>query len=160
MALQSTVNTKQAFGLVGTFYDDSARTVAPYNLKKAAGGTMPTIGCAFTTSSSAPHDATLAGSGVFAGILVAPKEYVTQSLAATLELAENTIGELCTKGHVVVVSETAVSVGYVAAYNTTTGKISAYADAESVPETHTLIAGAKFVYENASIGEVSILELN
>lgn len=31
--LQKTVNTKQAFGLVGTFYDDSARRVAPYNVQ-------------------------------------------------------------------------------------------------------------------------------
>lgn len=160
MTLQKSVNSKQAFGLVGTFYDDSARTVAPYNLKAAAGGTLPTIGCAFTTSAAAPHDATIGTGDVFAGILVAPKEYVTSSLAASLELAEDSIGELCTKGHVVVASETAVSVGYVAAYNNTTGKISAYADADSVPETHTLIAGASFVYENAAIGEVSILELN
>lgn len=160
MALQSSVNTKQAFGLVGTFYDTSARTVAPYNLKKAAGGTLPTIGCAFTTSASDPKTATIGDGDVFAGILVAPKEYVTSSLAATLELPEGTIGELCTKGHVIVKSETAVSVGYVAAYSKTTGKISAYADAASVPNTHVQIAGASFVYENAAVGEVAILELN
>ena len=31
--LQTSVNAKQAFGLVGTFYDDSARRVAPYNVQ-------------------------------------------------------------------------------------------------------------------------------
>lgn len=31
--LQTTVNAKQAFGLVGCFYDDSPRRVAPYNVQ-------------------------------------------------------------------------------------------------------------------------------
>lgn len=160
MTLQKSVNSKQAFGLVGTFYDDSARTVAPYNLKAAAGGTLPTIGCAFTTSAAAPHDATIGDGDVFAGILVSPHEQVISGLSASLELPAGTIGELATKGHVIVKSETAVSVGYVAAYSKTTGKISAYADTASVPNTHVQIAGASFVYENAAVGEVAILELN
>lgn len=159
MTLQKSVNSKQAFGLVGTFYDTSARTVAPYNLK-AAGDVLPTIGCAFTTSAAAPHNATIGDGDVFAGILVSPHEYIINGLSASLELADGTIGELCTKGHIVVQSETAVNVGYVAAYNKTTGKISAYAKAGDVPNTHVQIAGAKFVYENAAVGEVSILELN
>ena len=32
MALQSTVNQKLAFGVVGSFYDDSPRSVAPYTV--------------------------------------------------------------------------------------------------------------------------------
>ena len=280
--LQKSVNTKQSFGLIGTFYDDSARRVAPYNVHanpteavaaagvitlganpsaddtvtvadktykfvaavssandvkigtdaagtianlvaainggegagtdygtgtvansfvsaeagsgkvdltaKSAGlsgnaialsasftsgsntvtafsggadaGVAPFIGRAFTTSSANVNDAVCGGTGVFAGILVSPHEMVTNGLDATLEVAENAIGELATMGHVVVKSTTAVSVGYVCAFNKTTGELAAYDAAGSVPATHTLIANAQFVFVNASVGEVAGLELN
>ena len=126
----------------------------------ADAGVAPFIGRAFTTSASNPHDAITGGTGVFAGILVSPHEYIINGLDATLELPENTIGQLATMGHVVVKSTTAVSIGYVCAFNKLTGELAAYADAGSIPATHTQIAGAKFVYENAAVGEVAILELN
>lgn len=147
-----------AIALASSF-TSSSNTVTPFSGGSDA-GEAPFIGRAFTTSASDPHDAVTGGTGIFAGILVSPHEYVTNGLDATLELAENSVGELATMGHVVVKSTTAVSIGYVCAFNKLTGELAAYADAGSIPATHTQIAGAKFVLENAAVGEVSILELN
>lgn len=160
MTLQTSVNSKQAFGLVGTFYDDSPRRVAPYTILAAAGGTPATIGYAFTSAVATPEKASAGGSDVFAGVLVSPKELTIDGLSATLEVSAGTIGELCTMGHVIVKPTTAVSIGYVAAYNTTTGEIAGYSAAAQIPETHTAIPNGKFVLVNASVGEVAVLELS
>lgn len=156
--LQTTVNAKQGFGLVGSFYDDSARRVAPYNLK-ANSGVNPKIGNVFTIDSTDVESAVIGGSGVFGGILVSPHEYALSGLAASLELPAGTIGQLCTFGHVVVKSATAVSVGNVAGFDNATGAISAYADAASVPEGSTLIPNAKFILVNAEANGLAVLEL-
>ena len=157
--LQKTVNTKQAFGLVGTFYDDSPRRVAPYNVNKTAGGTAATVGCAFTADTSDVTKAIMGGTGAFLGILVSPKEYIINGLSASLEVQDGTIGQLCTMGHVIVKPTKAVTVGYVAAFNNTTGAIEAYANASSVGEGSTLIPNAKFVFVNALANEPAVLEL-
>lgn len=158
MPLQSTVNSKLAFGLVGTFYDDSARRVAPYNLTATAGGLPATIGFAFTQGAT-DGTATCGGTGAFLGVLVSPHEHVISGLTATLELTAGTIGQLCTFGHVIVSPTTAVSVGYVGAYNNTTGAIEGYADASSVAQGSTLIPNSKFIFVGATANQPAVLEL-
>ena len=71
--LQKTVNTKQAFGLVGTFYDDSARRVAPYNVQSNP-----------ATASAAAGEITL-GANPTANdtVTVADKTYTFKSTAST-----------------------------------------------------------------------------
>ena len=279
--LQKTVNTKQAFGLVGTFYDDSARRVAPYNVQsnpataskaegeitlganptandtvtvadktykfvaspasandvkigtnvagtvanltsainggegagttygtgttanafvsatagsgkvsleaKSAGasgnaialtasftsdsnevvafadgadaGSVAKVGCAFTVDSSDRTKALVGGTGAFAGILCSPHELVINGLDATLEVPSGTIGQCATFGHIIVKPTTAVSVGYVACYNNTTGEIAGYASAGSIPAGSTQIANAKFVFVDALANEPAVLEL-
>jgi hypothetical protein len=103
--------------------------------------------------------AVMGGSGAFLGILVSPHEYVLNGLTASLEVENGSIGQLCTFGHIIVKPTTAVSVGYVAAFNDTTGAIEGYADAESVAEGSTLIPNAKFVFVNALANEPAVLEL-
>lgn len=159
--LQNQVNSKQAFGLVGSFYDDSPRRVAPYTIKTNpdAQGSALAVGGAYTTTSATPTVAIIGGEGIFAGILVSPHEMVAQTLAPSMAVVSGTIGQLCTMGHVVVKAENAVNVGYVAAYNNTTGEIAGYANTGAIPETHTAIPNGKFVFVNAALGETAVLEL-
>lgn len=157
--MQTTVNAKQAFGLVGTFYDDSARRVAPYNLAATAAGVAPTIGRVFTADANDVNKAVMAGEGSILGVLVSPHEYTLNGLDTSLALTAGTVGEICSFGHIVVASTTAVSVGNVAAYNKTTGEIGAYANTAGVPSTHVQIPNARFILVNAAIGEPAVLEL-
>lgn len=158
MAFQQSVNTVQPFGLVGSFYDDSARRVAPYVLNAATGGTAATIGYAFTQGAT-PDQAVCGGEGAFLGILVSPHEYVLNGLNPSLELADGTIGQLCTFGHVIVLPTTETKVGYVAAYNNTTGAIEGYATADDVAAGSTLIPNSKFIFTDNAANTPSVLEL-
>ena len=154
MTLQSTVNDKQAFGNIGAFYDDSPRRVAPYVLDAAC-----PVGNACTLVALAEGHCTKGGSGAFGGILVNGHEYVKEGLAASLDVPAGTNVQLCTMGHVVVKTTTAASVGYVAAFNDTTGAIEAYAASGSVPSGSTLIPNAKFVFVSAAQDGLAVLEL-
>lgn len=159
MTLQKTVYTQQAIGVIGDFADDSPKRVAPYNLT-ANGEVMPVIGCAFTQG-TADNEATIGGSGAFVGVAVNSKDYaIYNNLTASLELPDNSIGQLCTMGHVYVTSTTAVTPGYIAAFNPTTGAIAAYEDSEAAgTASATVIPNAKFIRISAKANEVAILEL-
>lgn len=153
MAFQKTVNTKLAFGVVGSFYDDSARRVAPYTVSGGA------IAKAYTIDPVDPSKAVVGGTGIFAGLAVNSKEYAIRGLSASLEFADGAIAQLCTMGHVIVACENAVEIGQAAFFNQTTGAIKAAA-AGSSEDGYTEIKGSKFVFVAAAQGEVAVLELN
>lgn len=149
---QTQVNIKQAFGVVGDFYDDSPRRVDPYIV---AGGS---IGQYFTISTDDPKLATVGGAGIPGGIAVNSKEYALAGLSASLTFANGAIAQLCSMGRVVVAATTAVTIGQTAFYNTTTGAIAA-GTAGAEMAGHKEIVGSKFVLVNALAGEVSVLQL-
>jgi len=163
MAFQTTINQFLAAGIEGEYADDSPRREAGYILLAQRDVSenitaLPKIGCVFTQA-EADGQAVVGGDGVFAGILVNPKEHVNQAnLSASLELPDGSQGGLCTMGHVYVKSATAFAPGYVAAYANATGAISAYASASSIPETSTQIP-AQFVKISGSANGVGILEI-
>jgi hypothetical protein len=161
MTIQSVVYAKQCAGIEGDFFDDSPRRVLAKNLNASAGGTLPTIGNAFTYTAAPadPSQVSMGGSGAFAGILVNGKELVrSNGLTAGLTVSDGTIGSICSMGRVWVKVDAAVNVGYLACYNTTTGSISGIASG-SAPSGYTLIPNAKFVAVNAGAGELAVLEL-
>lgn len=162
MALQSNVNVKQAVGVIGDFFDDSPRRVIARNLNAGANGDLPTIGNAFTYSAVAtdPTQVAMGGTGVFAGILVNGKELVrSNGLTSGLTVADNSVGSICSMGHVWVKVEGAVQVGYLACYNTTTGAITGIASG-SAESGYALIPNAKFVAVNADADGLAVIELN
>lgn len=116
------------------------------------------VGIAFTHVSGSESKAQVGTSGVFAGILVNPQEMKRGSLDASLVVENNSVGQLCTMGHVFVKSLTDVAIGYVVAYDNTTGELSGYSSAGSIPGTSTQIANARFL-SNGTAGEVVKLEL-
>lgn len=152
MALQSVVNEKLAFGVVGSFYDDSPRIVDPKIVESGS------IGCAFTLDASDPNKAVLGGTGLFAGIAVNSKEYTITGLGASLNFKSGDEAQICSMGRIVIKAENAVSVGNVAFFNKTTGKITA-GDTGDTIEGYTEIAGSKFVLVDSTQGGLSVLEL-
>ena len=156
MAFQTTVNQELAAGIAGDYADDSPRRDTSYILI-ANDEQNPTIGAAFTLNGE-DGQAQIGGSGDFAGILVNSKMYANyNNLTAGLELPSGSQGSLCTFGHIYVESATAFEPGYIAAFDTTTGAISAYADSTSAEGT--VIDNAKFIGYSGDAGEIGILQL-
>lgn len=163
MTFQTKVNEYLAVGVVGEYADASPRREAGYILLSNTVDDveyLPTIACAFTVSTDTEGAAQVGGSGVFAGVLVNPKQFANyQGLNATLELPSGLQGGLCTFGHVYVQPATAYEIGYVAAFNTTTGAINAYATSDDVETGYTLIENAKFIKYSGEADTIAVLEL-
>src|SRR5580658_4743067 len=114
---QNTVNIWSTLGVVGDMAFDGPMRAEPYNL--FSNGTPNIIGNAFTVSSGANPEpsgnsavagnATVGGTGVFAGILINSKDYASYGttgtggpLNPTLTLPDYSIGQLATMGHFIV----------------------------------------------------------
>lgn len=152
MALQSVVNTKLAFGVPGSFYDDSPRRVAPYAVESGA------IGKAFTLASTEGR-AVVGDDNAFAGIAVNSKEYPISGLSASLTFKSGAIAQLCTMGHIVVVCDNAVSVGNACYYKEADGTLHAGATGQTI-EGYIEIPNSKFIFvAGASAGDPVVLEL-
>lgn len=120
----------------------------------------PRFACAFTESADSEGLAQLGGNGLFAGLLVNPKMYVNyMNLEPTLELPNGSQGGLCTFGHVLVRSQSAFAIGNIAAYDKTTGRISAYVNEGAIPSNAAVIPNSRFIRYAGNAGEVGILEL-
>ena len=125
MSFQSTVQTLQAFGVIGEIIRNVPVISTPWNL---VGTPDNTIGNAFTVTSEGVAEC--GGDGVFAGILVNPKSYTTSgttsgTLEPTLVLPDNSVGELLTAGEIVVTLASAASIGDAVIYDETDGSLDA-----------------------------------
>ena len=123
---QSSVSMDQGFGVVGEVFTNGPLRTEAFTLVSSPA--VNTIGNAFTVT--AEGVATAGGdAGVFAGILVNPKHYATSgttaggTLAPTLALPDNTIGELLTMGEIVVSLSNAAVIGSGVYYADATGAL-------------------------------------
>lgn len=148
-SFQSAVNIFQAFGVVGEILLAGPTRAAPAILDSDA--VPQKIGNAFTWVSGANAGnnsnqnvagvAKVGGTGVFAGILVNPKVYAAQgtvaggTLAPTLVVPDQTIGELLFMGEIVVSLPGPANQGDLVVYDPLTG------DLNSIPPT-TLFTGS------------------
>lgn len=152
---QQTININQPLGYAGELAFSGPTRALPYNLVSTP--QVNAIGNAFTVVNGANPDpaagsanagtAKVGGTGVFAGILVNPKEYasfggVAGPLAATYNLPENAIGILMTMGIILVnISNTTASVGDLVYFDQTTGALTSvpeFASFTGVVATNTL----------------------
>ncbi len=134
---QSTVNIYNALGIVGEVAFDGPIRAGSYNLYSA--GVANKVGYAYTVTNGINPDpsknsgnagsAQVGGTGVFAGILVNPKEYALRGtlaggpLAASLDLPDYSIGDLLTMGEVFVNLPGGASVGDLVTYDPLTGAL-------------------------------------
>lgn len=167
MPFQSTVNTYNALGIPGDIAFASPMKVQPYNLNSSA--QAQTIGFAFTVVNGGDPDAVNAapnaglarvgGTGVFAGILLNPKVYASTGvtgnpLGSSLNLPDNSVGQLMTEGFVNVALGNTAKVGDLVLYDTTTGAITSVPPSSSftgVVATNTLTVSS-YVAGGAPLG--------
>lgn len=144
---QSTVNVNLGFGVPGELIVDGPQRVDSLTLD----GTGGTIGLAFTKSSTTniatQGGAIVAGTNLFAGILVNPKAYASfgtnsAPLDPTLFLGPNTQGEFLTMGTIVVTLVGAAEIGDLVQYNETTGVLSAITPGTSPASGFALVPNA------------------
>jgi hypothetical protein len=149
---QSAVNIYNPAGYPGELAFTGPLRAAPYNLVSTPNPNR--VGRAFTITSAANPDpvygvpggstlgapiagtARAGGTGVFAGILVNPKEYALYGaslapLAASLDLPEQTIGSLLSMGYIWADLPGPANIGDLVTYDTTTGELNSIAPTAS-----------------------------
>lgn len=136
MGFQQAININQAIGVLGEVAFSGPQRATPYNLVSTP--LLNNIGYAYTVVSGADPDpladtpnagtATVGGSGVFAGILIGPKEYAsfgstTGPLNPVIALPDNSVGELLEMGSIFVNLPGPASVGDLVTYDPLTGAL-------------------------------------
>jgi hypothetical protein len=139
-AFQSIVNIWSAAGVVGELAFDGPLRAAPYNL--FSNGVPNLVGNAFTVTSGGNPDpvpgsaiagtAQVGGTGIFAGILVNPKDYASYGtingpLNPTMVLPDYSIGQLATMGYYWVNLPGPANVGDLVTYDPLTGNLNSVA---------------------------------
>jgi len=138
MSLQQSVAFQTCFGVPGDFYDNSPRRVDPWTIN-SPDPTQNVFGRVFTNLNPAlVNTARAGGTGLFAGYLVASKDYALtgvlgNALAPSLVLPNFEIGQLCTMGNIVVQLASPAQIGDLVIYNTTTGVLGTIAPGAPVP---------------------------
>lgn len=156
--MQSSVSLKQGFGVAGDLFSNGPVRTKPYTLVSTPA--VNTIGNAYTIT--AEGVATVGGdAGIFGGILVNSKEYASigttagGSLAPTLVLPDNTIGELLTMGEIVVYLSNAAVIGSGVYYTDATGVLGC----GTASTGQTQIDNAKVVRYATSGAGLAVIEL-
>lgn len=126
MTIQTTVSLQQGFGVPGELMTDSPHRAQPFTIVTTDHPEYNVMGRAFTVTDQG--FATAGGTGVFAGLLVGPKEQANygvdgNTLGATLTIANNVVGECCTMGEVIVSLPGAAGIGDLVTYDTSTGEL-------------------------------------
>ena len=163
MSFQSIVRLVMTLGIIGEIIFDGPCRARPANL--VSGGVANTVGKAFTWDAANDDEAGAGsiGAGAFAGILIHPKHYALRGtvaggpLAPTLDLPNESIGELLSMG-TIIVDLTIVGTGKV-------GEPIFYVDATGALGSgtagggQTQIANAKIDRENISGAGLAIITL-
>jgi len=139
MGIQTVVNVTQGFGIIGERYDNSPVRSQPFMLNSASAANN-VFGRAFTVlSEGVARAGNPGGTNVFAGILVNPKSHAllgsaSNTLAASLTLANNVTAEIANMGCFVVTLPTASSpIGNLVIYDNTTGVLETIAPGADLP---------------------------
>lgn len=163
MPFQSTVALKTGFGVPGEFADTGPRLVQPFNLVSAL-ASYNVFGRGFSITSEGTAAAGNTGSAKFAGILVSPKESALlgtsgDTLAPSLQIANNKPGQLCTMGGVIVSLPAAAAIGDLVVYDNTTGILTTITPSTSLPAGKSPAYAFVDVYTVPSGGGYAVIRL-
>lgn len=137
----------------------STATVVAMHGGVDAGSPAPVLARFYTLDESGR--AVMGGNGVQLGLAMNNGSVALfGGLEASLEVPTYTACDICSFGHVYVKVTEQVAIGNLAAYDTTTGEIHAYAATGDAPAGCTAITGAAFISASSAAGQVAILSLN
>lgn len=165
MSLQTSVRVDQTTGIVGEIIYSGPHRAIP-GILNTTDATLNVIGRAFTHVAANDLQVAAGGTGVFAGILIAPKEMTTSgtsaggTLAATLTMPNNTNVELLRMGYVVVSLSTDAAIGDDVCYVDATGALFAVDPGAAAGAGNTKIPNANVAYNNISGAGLAIIELS
>lgn len=129
MSFQSTVNFDRAIGIIGEPLVDQPSRIAPL-LTNSVDASYNVFGRAFTFVAGSDTQAAAgnaSGNGIFAGLLVTPKEHSSSgtaadgALAPTLTLRNNEVAAFLKEGSCIVTLPAAANIGDLVYYDNTTG---------------------------------------
>ena len=149
--MQTVIEKKLAFGVVGEFYDDTVKKVDTYLLNSDDN----VIGTAFTQVSEGL--ATKGAAGLFVGLLVLPKQYVnySSSLESTNSIPKGTQASISKTGRVVANVNGVAAVGDTVFFDNTTGLLGA----GTAGAGQTQVPNCKVFYYAAEANGLCVLEL-
>lgn len=162
-AVQTTVNINYGFGVIGEVIQDGPTRAASRIVNSS--GTPNVIGYAYTRSNTTDictvGGTITNGSTVFGGILANPKEYASYgttagTLAPTLTLPDNWLGDFVEMGTIVVNLTTAANIGDQVIYATATGALGAVAPGAAAGTGNAFVPGAVVRSYTAAPGLVAI----
>ena len=165
MGLQTSVRADQASGVVGEIIYSGPHRAIP-GILNTTDATQNVIGRAFTHVAANDLQVAAGGTGVFAGILIAPKEMTTSgtsaggALAATLTMPNNTNVELLRMGYVVVSLSTDAAIGDDVCYVDATGALFAVDPGAAAGAGNTKIPNANVAYYNTTGAGLAVIELS
>ena len=151
MAFQKSVSFSQPLGIPGEFYDAAhPRRVTAWKLDNAE----QSVGRVFTFNGEG--NPVQGGSGVFAGILVHPKEHARLGLDANIAVRQGVSGGLADKGRIIVKTTAAAVLNGPVYYAVATGEIAGSAPDDGL----TALPCARFIFVDAAADELAVVELN
>lgn len=161
MGLQTSVRADQATGVVGEIiYSGPIRAIP--GILNTGTASNNVIGRAFTHVAANDLEVAAGGTGVFAGILISPKEMTTSgttsgALEPTTTLPNNTTVELLRMGTVVVSLSTDAAIGDDVCYVDATGALFAVDPGAAAGVGNTKIPNANVAYYNTSAAGLAVI---
>jgi hypothetical protein len=168
-AFQSTINIWSAGGVVGELAFDGPMRAAPYNLFSS--GVPNLVGNAYTVTSGGNPEpsgnsaiagtAQVGGTGIFAGILINPKDYASFGttggpLNPTMVLPDYSIGQLANMGFFWVNLPGPANVGDLVTYDPLTGNLNSVAPTANFTGTisTTTLTVSAVANGNLQVGDI------
>ena len=168
MTFQSTVQDDQTTGIPGEYAESGPHRQFP-GIIKSADATANIFSRAFSHVAAQDDNVIAGGTGVFAGLLMNPKEHAslggTNPLDATLTLPSEIDANFADNGIVYATLSTTANIGddvhYITLIDGTAGTLVAVAPGAAPAANRALIKGAKIVRRNlTTTGQVGVIQLN
>lgn len=161
MTFQQSVREDQASGIVGEFAFDGPQRAFRYSLNSNDAANN-VFGRAFVISSETTVGSDI-GSGVFAGIMVCPKQHALRgdasgTLNPNLALPNNVDADFATMGQIFVTLETSAEIGDSVVYDSV-GRLSAISPSADLGAGQTQILGAQVIRCELDSSGLAIIEL-
>ncbi len=168
MGFQSTVRIDQTDAIVGEIvFGGPLRAEPKRTLSTDAANNV--FGRAFQQVAGVANDGNVSAdageAGIFAGIMVSPKEHAllgtsAGTLEASLTIPNNTEATFLKEGTIAVIFDRAANIGDIVAFNFDTGVLRPLAPGTSAPADHALISNCTVVRNSIPAAGLAYIHVN